>query len=41
MKKNNGGYRLINAAININRVTVKDANLPPAIDEFAEEFAGI
>jgi Integrase zinc binding domain/RNase H-like domain found in reverse transcriptase/Reverse transcriptase (RNA-dependent DNA polymerase) len=41
VKKNNGKYRLINAAMNINRVTIKDANLPPNPDEFAEEFAGM
>lgn len=40
VKKKNGKYRLINSATNINRVTIKDANLPPAADEFAEEFAG-
>jgi hypothetical protein len=34
-------YRLINAAMNINRVTIKDVNLPPSPDEFAEEFAGM
>jgi len=39
-EKKNGKYRLINSATNINRVTVKDANLPPAPDEFSEEFAG-
>ena len=33
-------YRLINAAMEMNRVTIRDANLPPATDEFAEEFAG-
>ena len=41
VKKSNGKYRLINAAMNINRVTIKDANLPPNPDEFAEEFAGM
>ena len=24
----------------LNQVTVKDANLPPSADEFSEEFAG-
>ena len=38
--KGNGKYRLINAAIGYNRVTVRDANLLPAVDEFSEEFAG-
>ena len=40
VKKKNGKYRLINSAIHINKVTKKDANLPPTPDEFAEEFAG-
>jgi hypothetical protein len=39
--KGEGKYRLINAAMEINRVTIKDANLPPSTDEFAEEFAGM
>jgi hypothetical protein len=33
-------YQLINAAIKINLVTLRDANLPPTVDEFLEEFAG-
>lgn len=41
VKKKNGMYRLVNAAMNINRVTIKDANLPPSPDTFAEEFAGM
>ena len=40
VKKGEGKYRLINAAMKINAVTIRDANLPPATDEFAEEFAG-
>ena len=40
VKKGGGKYRLINAAMEMNRVTIRDANLPPATDEFAEEFAG-
>jgi len=39
-KKEHKKYRLINAAMNINRVTIRDANLPPCADEFSEEFAG-
>ena len=39
-KKEAGKYRLVNAAMEMNRVTVRDANLPPATDEFAEDFAG-
>jgi hypothetical protein len=33
-------YRLINAAIEINRVTLRDAALPPNSDAFLAEFAG-
>lgn len=39
-KKKDGNYRLINSATYINKVTIKDANLPSVPDEFAEEFAG-
>lgn len=35
-----GKYRLVNVAVELNRVTVRDANLPPSADEFSEEFAG-
>ena len=40
VKKAIKGYRLINAAMEMNRVTIRDANLPPQTDEFAKEFAG-
>jgi hypothetical protein len=40
VKKKDQGYRLINNAQKINRVTVRDANMPPNADEFSEEFAG-
>jgi hypothetical protein len=41
VKKREGGkYRLINAAMEMNRHTIRDANLPPSVDEFSEEFAG-
>ncbi|KAJ5289394.1 uncharacterized protein N7443_009647 [Penicillium atrosanguineum] len=40
-KKSAGKYRLINAAMLINKVTKRDANMPPDADEFAEEFAGL
>jgi hypothetical protein len=33
-------YRLINAAMEINRVTLRDAALPPNSDAFSAEFAG-
>ena len=39
-KKEKGKYRLINAALEMNKVTICDANLPPSVDEFSEDFAG-
>jgi len=39
-KKAPGTYRLINAAMKLNSVSLRDANLPPSVDEFSEEFAG-
>lgn len=41
VKKKSGLYRLVDAAMYINKATVKDANLPPDVDEFSEDFAGI
>ena len=38
--KKDTGYRLINAAIEINKYTVRDANMPPNVEEFSKEFAG-
>jgi len=38
-KKEVGEYRLINAAMKMNEVTLRDANLPPSVDEFSKEFA--
>ncbi len=37
-KKEKGKYRLINIIIKINRVIVRDVNLPPSIDKFFEKF---
>ena len=39
-KKEKGKYRLINACTEMNRVTLRDATLPPMADDFAENFAG-
>jgi hypothetical protein len=39
-KKVKKTYRLINAAIKMNLVTLRDANLPLTVNEFSEEFAG-
>jgi hypothetical protein len=44
IKKGTGAnfiYRLINAVMNINRVTIKDVNLSPSLNAFAEEFIGM
>ena len=41
IKKKSGAYRIVDTAIYINKVTIKDANLPLNIDEFSEDFAGI
>jgi hypothetical protein len=40
VKKKDGKHRLINAAIYINKVTIRDANLPLVVDEFVERYAG-
>src|SRR3979490_38166 len=40
VKKKSGKYQLVNIAIEINKYTVQDANLPLSVDEFSEEFAG-
>ncbi len=33
-------YRLVNVAVELNRITIQDANLPPSTDKFSEEFGG-
>lgn len=33
-----GKYQLVNVAVELNRVTIRDANLPPSADKFSEEF---
>jgi hypothetical protein len=38
-KKDKISYRLVNAAMEMNRVIIRDANMPPSADEFAEEFS--
>jgi hypothetical protein len=37
-KKNKISYRLINTAMEINRVTIRNTNIFPSADEFAEKF---
>src|SRR5437773_1016589 len=39
-KKNLGEYRMINDVQPLNKVTIRDAGMPPSVDEFSEEFAG-
>jgi hypothetical protein len=39
-KKKPGDYRLINSATHLNIIIRRDANLPPSVDEFTEEFTG-
>ena len=39
-KKEPGQFRLINDVQPLNKVTIRDAGMPPAVDEFSEEFAG-
>lgn len=41
VKKKDKGYRLINACMQMNKVTIRDANLPPSSDEYSEDFAGM
>ena len=41
VRKKNGKYRMVNVAMCINKVTVRDANMPPDADEFVEEFSGM
>ena len=39
--KENEKYWLINAAVFLNKVLIKDANLPPSADKFSEDFSGM
>ena len=38
VKKKKGKYRLVNIIMKINRVIIRDANLPPFINEFFKKF---
>ena len=38
IRKKSGKYKLINSATNINKVIIKDVNLPPLLNEFIKEF---
>ncbi len=37
-KKKGNKYHFINNAVEINRVIIRDGNLPPTINEFSKEF---
>ena len=39
-KKEPGVWRFINDVQPLNKVTIRDAGMPPAVDQFSEEFAG-
>lgn len=41
MSKKLGKYRLVNTAIYINKVTIRDTNILLNTDEFVEEFSRI
>jgi hypothetical protein len=39
-KKVRGDWRFMNDAQPLNKVTIRDAGMPPAVDDFSEDFAG-
>ena len=39
-KKADGTYRMINDVQPLNKVTIRDAGMPPSVDEFSEDFVG-
>lgn len=39
-KQSAGKYRLVNAAVEINKRSIRDTNLPLSLNKFAEYFAG-
>jgi hypothetical protein len=39
-KKASGTWRFINDVQPLNKVTIRDAGMPPSVDEFSEDFAG-
>jgi Reverse transcriptase (RNA-dependent DNA polymerase) len=41
VKKKDKKYRIVNAAMWLNKHTIRDATLPPTADEFAERFSGM
>jgi hypothetical protein len=39
-KKEPGSWRFINDVQPLNKITIREAGMPPAVDEFSEDFAG-
>jgi hypothetical protein len=39
-KKASGTWRFINDVQPLNKATIRDAGMPPSVDEFSEDFAG-
>src|SRR5436190_12114799 len=39
-KKEPGTWRMINDVQPLNKVTIRDAGMPPGVDEFSKDFAG-
>jgi hypothetical protein len=40
VEKKGGTWRLVNDVQLLNKVTIRDSGMPPAVDEFSEDFAG-
>jgi hypothetical protein len=40
VEKKNDTWRFINDVQQLNKVTIRDSGMPPAADEFSEDFAG-
>jgi hypothetical protein len=39
-EKGSGGWRFINDVQALNKVSIRDSGMPPAVDKFSEDFAG-
>ena len=40
-KKEKGSWRLINDVQQLNKVTIRDSKMPPNVDKFSPDFAGL
>jgi hypothetical protein len=40
VQKKSGSWRFINDVQPLNKVTIRESGMPPAVDEFSEDFAG-